>query len=59
MAEFVRISHPLYEASHPKGVALPDGARIIDRPAVDAQGRPLPTKPRVPIAKPKTEKKES
>ena len=49
MAEFVRISHPLYEASHPAKAAPPEGARIIDRPAVDAQGRPLPTKPRISI----------
>lgn len=59
MADFVRISHPLYEASHPAKAALPEGARIIDRPAVDAQGRPLPTKPRVPLAKSNTKKKEA
>jgi len=49
MADFVRVSHPLYERTVPADAVGPDETVLDGRPAVDNQGRPLPTKPRLNI----------
>lgn len=46
-ADWVRISEPTCIRTVPSR-AVPEGARVINEPAVDQQGRPLPTKPRTP-----------
>lgn len=49
MADFVRVSHPLYERTVPADAVGPDETVMDDRDAVDGAGRPLPTKPRLDI----------
>lgn len=48
MTDWARISEPLCVRTVPADT-IPDGAKILDEPAVDPQGRPLPTVPRVPL----------
>ena len=52
MADFVRVSHPLYERTVPADAVGPDETVLPGRPALDGAGRPLPTKPRLDIGEP-------
>lgn len=54
MADFVRVSHPLYERTVPADAVGRDETVLPDRDAVDGAGRPLPTKPRLDIGEPTT-----
>ena len=49
MPEFLRVKHPLfgeYSVRRPN----PHDVEIIDKPAVDSDGRPLPAKPKTTVA---------
>ena len=52
MADFIRVSQPLYERTVPADAVGPDETVLPNRDAVDGAGRPLPTKPRLDIGEP-------
>jgi hypothetical protein len=49
MTGFIRVKDPAtgHEYSLPEGVPL-DGRKVLNKPATDAAGLPLPDKPNVP-----------
>lgn len=56
MSDFVRVKHPLfgeYSAKRPN----PAEVEILDEPAVDRNGRPLPPNPKTSAAKEAAAKK--
>jgi hypothetical protein len=50
MSDFVRVKHPIFGHFSTR---KPDvwGGEVTDEKAVDANGKPLPAKPRVSVAK--------
>lgn len=58
MSEFVRVKHPIFGHFT---TSKPDvwGAEVTGDPAVDVNGKPLPAKPRVSVAKKASEKKST
>lgn len=49
MSEFKRVKHPIlgeYSARRPG-----DDVQVVDKPAADSYGRPLPAKPKTTVAK--------
>lgn len=58
MSDFVRVKHPLFGEYSARRPNLNE-VEIVDKPAVDANGRPLPAKPKVSIASKATEKSKT
>lgn len=49
MSEFVRVKHPIFGEYSARRPNLNE-VEVIDKPAVDSNGRPLPAKPKVSVA---------
>lgn len=49
MTEFFRVKHPLF-GEYSVRCPNPHDVEIIDKPAVDSDGRPLPAKPKTTVA---------
>jgi hypothetical protein len=58
VSDFVRVKHPIFGHFSTR---KPDlwGGEVTDDPAVDANDKPLPAKPKVSVAKKAAEKKSN
>lgn len=58
MFDFVRVKHPIFGEYSARRPNL-DQVEVIDKPAVDAAGRPLRAKPKTSVAAKAAEKKNT
>ena len=56
MSDFDRVKHPLFGEYRARGTKLKE-VEVIDKRAVDANGRPLPAKPKTSAASKAAESK--
>lgn len=58
MSDFVRVKHPLFGEYSTASPVVGD-MQVVDKRAVDANGRPLPSKPKVSVTAKAAEKSKT